>query len=90
MLTYDYDGVNDFILYGYATAGMPLGTLVASDYIENDIHYLEVKITFNNKDYLFKNSHLYVGTKSGYETYLGDLGGIMETDYANFPFLMRN
>ncbi len=85
-LTYDFDGGISSTLYGNASLTLPIGSLVATDYIENDIHYLEIVVTFDNKDYLFKNSHLYVGTEEGYENYLVNIGGIMYTQYGSFPF----
>ncbi len=85
-LNYDFDGDNSFTLYANANTSLPVGTLAASDYIENDIHYLEVEITFYNENYLFNDSYLYVGTASGYDNYLVDLGGIMYSQFRSFPF----
>jgi hypothetical protein len=86
-LSYDFNGVNSFILYGNASSTLPIGTLAASDYIENDIHYLEIEITFDEEEYLFNDSYLYVGTASGYDNYL-ELGsdGKMYSQFHSFPF----
>lgn len=65
-----------------------VGIITATDYWENDVHFLEVRITFdeNHNDWKFKGTFLYVGTLEGYEMYLTEVGGIFYTNYGGFPF----
>ena len=46
----------------------PIGTIKARDYVEGDVHYLEVVIDINrDRDLVFDDSYLYVGSYEGYE-----------------------
>ena len=85
-LAYDYNGENSFKIYKGAYLTMPIGTLTASDYYENSIHYLEIVITGDVESYLFERSYLYVGSAAGYNTYLELKDGITYPHYGNFPF----
>jgi len=88
---YVYGEENTFILYrrGYPDAPGG-GSITVTDYIDSidGIHYLEVVFnTYNNENWTYKATHLYVGSASGYNNYLTTGGdGITHTDYGRFPF----
>jgi hypothetical protein len=85
-LDYEYNGENSFKIFKGAYSTMPIGTLKASDYYENNIHYLEIVITGDVESYLFERSYLYVGSAAGYSAYLELVDGITYTHYGSFPF----
>lgn len=85
-VTYHYNGLNSFTLYGSATSSWPVGTLTASDYVEDGVRYLEIVVTCDEDGLLFLDSHLFVGTAAGYNNYLTTADGITYTDYLDFPF----
>lgn len=73
------------LLYGYNHD--QIGTITASDYWENNIHYLKVVIDTENDDWLFATSLLYVGTLEGFNNYLVlASNGKYDVNYQNFPF----
>lgn len=46
----------------------PIGTIKARDYFEGEVHYLEVVLDINrDRDLVFDDSYLYVGSYMGYE-----------------------
>ena len=75
---YDSDGDNEFDLVEATLDNIigPIGKIKASDYWEEDVHYLEVIVTLDESTYLFGNSYLYVGSYDGYN-------GLY---FENFPF----
>jgi hypothetical protein len=59
----------------------PIGTIKARDYFDGDVHYLEVVIDLNrDRDLVFDDSYLYVGSYEGYEG----------RDYKAFPYKDTN
>jgi len=64
-----------------------IGTISASDYWENNIHYLEVVVDTYSDDWLFKGSYHYVGSLEGFERYCTlESDGLVYTNYGAFPF----
>lgn len=71
----------------YMYNGGQIGTIQASDYWENNIHYLEITLDTYSADWSFIGTYLYVGTEEGYNSYL-TLGsdGKYSVNYIAFPF----
>ena len=67
---YDFNGENEFDLVK-ATLGAiegRVGTIRASDYWEENVHYLEVVLNIDEEfNYVFDDTYLYVGSLAGYE-----------------------
>ena len=67
---YDFNGENEFDLVK-ATLGAiegRVGTVRASDYWEENVHYLEVVLNIDEEfNYVFDDTYLYVGSLAGYE-----------------------
>ena len=66
---YDFNGENEFELVKATLDAIegPIGTIKATDYLENGIHYLEVVIDLDDDSFVFDNTYLYVGSLDGYE-----------------------
>jgi len=79
---YKYGFINDIDLIKSSLTGRigKIGKITAKDYWEDGIHYLEVVLTLDIKDYVFDNTFLYVGSLKGYE-------GLY---YESFPFKAIN
>ena len=83
---YSFNSTNIYpLIYMYSFD--QIGTISASDYMENNVHYIEVVVDTYSDDWLFMDSYLYVGTLAGYNEYL-TLGsnGKYITDFVSFPF----
>ena len=90
-----YMGYNDFIfnsqniyplLFQYSHT--QIGTITATDYMEDNVHYLEVAVDTYSDDYSFLESYLYVGTLEGYNLYSTlKSDGLYYTDFLGFPFV---
>ena len=72
------------LIYGFG--GYQIGTITASDYMENGIHYLKVVIDTDDDNWSFLESYLYVGTLSGLKNHLGYFEGKPYLIYDTFPF----
>ncbi len=88
-IDYTYIVVNNHAIFLDANPDRLAGTLTAWDYVENGIRYLEINLSYPYNGYSFLTSYLYVGTEEGYSNYLTEVGGIVYTDYENFPFQME-
>ena len=82
---YVYNAENIYNLYR-GTSGGDIGSISATDYMENNIHYLEVVIDTDDADWMFGESFLYVGSAEGYENYLIEIDGVDYSQFRNFPF----
>lgn len=80
------------LIYGFGSGNDQLGTISAKDYIENNIHYLEVVIDTYNDDWSFVESYLYVGTLDGLKKYqqLYPENGLYYLNYEVFPFFKND
>lgn len=79
---YDFSGSNIYpLLRDFNKA--QIGTIEASDYWENGIHYLEVVVDTYNDALQFSTTHLYVGTLAGFNAYYNGV----TIWYNNFPFV---
>lgn len=74
--TYGIDNKIDLIRATLSGRIGKIGTITARDYWEEDVHYLEVVLTLDTKEYVFDDTYLYVGSL---KNYLGRF-------YTNFPF----
>lgn len=66
---YDFNSENEFDLIR-ATLGAivgQVGTIKASDYWEDNVHYLEVILDLDDESLVFDDTYLYVGSLKGYE-----------------------
>ncbi|MFZ2285551.1 MAG: hypothetical protein WAV93_01050 [Bacteroidales bacterium] len=66
---YDFNGENEFELVRATLDAIvgPIGTIKATDYWENNIHYLEVVLDLDDESFVFDDTYLYVGSLEGYE-----------------------
>jgi hypothetical protein len=85
---YDYENIpNIYPLIRQGSGHTQIGTISAKDYIEDDVHYLELEIDTYDDVWLFLRSYLYVGSANGYN-FLTELGpdNLYHTDWSAFPF----
>jgi len=73
---FNYGQVNTYPLNHRGDINNIIGTITATDYWENDVHFLKVEVT--SALWQFHDSHLYVGPKDGFNT-----------DYVNYPFFAK-
>jgi hypothetical protein len=66
---YDFNGENEFDLVRATLDAIigPIGTIKATDYWEEGIHYLEVVLDLDDVNFVFDDTYLYVGSLEGYE-----------------------
>jgi len=66
---YDFNGENEFDLVRATLDAIfgPIGTIKATDYWEEGIHYLKVVLDLDDESMVFDDTYLYVGSFEGYE-----------------------
>ncbi len=66
---YDFNGENEFDLVRATLEAIisPVGTIKATDYWEDDVHYLEVVLDLDDDSFVFDDTYLYIGSLEGYQ-----------------------
>jgi len=82
---YEYNAENIYDLF-FGLNGGDIGSITATDYVENNIYYLEVVIDTDSDDWMFGESFLYVGTAEGYEDFIIEKNGVDYSQFRSFPF----